>query len=62
MEDKKLQKLIKKYNKVCYKLEQFNEQAFELEKEMHYLHNSKIIIQNHKLNLTGKHDTSRSKK
>lgn len=33
--DKELKELSKKYEKVCAKLEQLNEQAFELEKEIH---------------------------
>ena len=33
--------IIKKYEKICEKIEQLNEEAFELEKEMLYLNNKK---------------------
>ena len=35
-ENKKLKKLIKEYEKVCDKLDQLNNRAFELEQEIHY--------------------------
>jgi len=38
---KELKRAQRKYQKVCDKLEQLNEEAFELEKEIMYL-NSKI--------------------
>jgi len=36
--EKKIKELSKDYEKVCEKLEQLNERAFELEKELGYQH------------------------
>lgn len=42
-ESKELKKLKKDYEKVCEKLEQLNDRAFELEKEISY-RTPKVII------------------
>jgi len=37
MKDKKTDEIRKEYEKVCDKIEQLNERAFEIEKEMRWL-------------------------
>ena len=41
MESKELKKAKRRYEKICLKLEQLNEEAFELEKEIAFLNNGK---------------------